>query len=92
MKGITTISVFIFFNSLKCCTISVYEGNYDLIPRKLAFLHLPNSFCCTISVYEGNYDPISAIFSMKSFLSLVALFPFMKGITTQWCKNSNSFL
>ena len=63
-----------------CCTISVSEGNYDLM--KQSFLFAKSNFSgCTISVSEGNYDLVSATSTIAKNV-VVALFPFLKGITT----------
>ena len=61
------------------CTISVYEGNYDHIVSIEVNGHSPSY--CTISVYEGNYDLWTSI-SYWGMIHFIALFPFMKGITT----------
>ena len=64
------------------CTISVYEGNYDIIYKFNN--HKPiYSFYCTISVYEGNYDFPQFFKPLKGYIK-IALFPFMKGITTRF--------
>ena len=42
--------------------------------------------CCTISVSEGNYDPPKKFFLFLFWVVSVALFPFLKGITT-WVMN-----
>ncbi len=83
LKGITTFKKFkynIKHFEMMSCTISVSEGNYD---TTMFFLYNYYKIiqCCTISVSEGNYDWISISIIIISFLN-VALFPFLKGITT----------
>ena len=62
------------------CTISVSEGNYDLFffSFRLDFFNFDG---CTISVSEGNYDQ-ARFFQLWCSARNVALFPFLKGITT----------
>ena len=69
----------------KYCTISVYEGNYD---TTLLFFCFKLNSNCTISVYEGNYDPIAQFVAYSQMGCIIALFPFMKGITTNKVCNS----
>ena len=64
------------------CTISVYEGNYDIQKKPARSYDQAGLGYCTISVYEGNYDSNKLILMLiKS--KWIALFPFMKGITTR---------
>ena len=60
------------------CTISVSEGNYD---DHFCKMGSAGRLRCTISVSEGNYDSFSLLIPDGS--GPVALFPFLKGITTK---------
>ena len=54
--------------SFLCCTISVSEGNYDVLRRASSTLRLIFLICCTISVSEGNYDsPYTEAIQAASF-------------------------
>ena len=72
LKGITTFTKnnFAVSNFKNSCTISVFEGNYDLDCQLFYSLFSP-SFSCTISVFEGNYDDKNlADISIKTYIRL----------------------
>jgi hypothetical protein len=87
LKGITTSIGYLNKKNycLLCCTISVFEGNYDFRSSANTHNYLRKlETGCTISVFEGNYDKNFICFC---YFHNVALFPFLKGITTP-SKNS----
>ena len=63
------------------CTISVSEGNYDR-PLRVELFSNRAYARCTISVSEGNYDKTNSA-HYRQRQNFVALFPFLKGITTK---------
>jgi hypothetical protein len=79
LKGITTLPVitlsFCIFH--KCCTISVFEGNYDF---KFQF------YIYFLAVWVALFPFLKGITTKNTHYlynnNLVALFPFLKGITT----------